>query len=75
LVNNNCKMIYHTIAKTISLPKMAIQNKDGLIYKKERGSQQFTRPTLRGSGIAQLVRTSNAEAHAVCIYTRNTENQ
>jgi len=37
--------------------------------QKERGSPSVTRPTTRGSGIAQLVRTSNAEAHAVCIYT------
>ena len=39
------------------------------IYKKSVSSS-FTRPTLRGSGIAQSVRTSNAEAHAVCIYTK-----
>jgi hypothetical protein len=39
------------------------------IYKKSV-SPSVTRPTLRGSGIAQLVRTSNAEAHAVCIYTK-----
>ena len=32
--------------------------------QKKRGNLPVTRPTHRGSGIAQLVRTSNAEAHA-----------
>ena len=36
--------------------------------QKERGILPVTRPTYRGSGIALIVRTSNAEAHAVCIY-------
>ena len=35
-----------------------------LYYMKKRGNLPVTRPTHRGSGIAQLVRTSNAEAHA-----------
>lgn len=33
-------------------------------YKKSVGDSLVTRPTLRGSGIAQQSRTSNAEAHA-----------
>ena len=32
--------------------------------QKERGILPVTRPTYRGSGIALIVRTSNAEAHA-----------
>ena len=39
-------------------------NDNMLIYKRSVGVLPVTRPTLRGSGIAQLVRTSNAEAHA-----------
>jgi hypothetical protein len=39
------------------------------IYKKSVGSSFVTRPTIRGSGIALSVETSNAEAHAVCICT------
>ncbi len=31
---------------------------------KKRGNLPVTRPTFRGSGIALIVRTSNAEAHA-----------
>ena len=41
--------------------------------QKERGILPVTRPTYRGSGIALIVRTSNAEAHAVCIYTTTIE--
>ena len=39
------------------------------IYAKSVGTLPVTRPTLRGSRIAQSDRTSNTEAHAVYVYT------
>ena len=48
---------------------MVVKHKLVTDIQKERGSPSVTRPTPRGSGIARIVRTSNAEAHAVCIYT------
>ena len=48
-----------------------------LLGKKEkRGNLLVTRPTHRGSGIALLVETSNAEAHAdMYINEHDTNNQ
>ena len=54
---------------TSTLPFARIYSKKTANIQKERGILPVTRPTSRGSGIAQSVRTSNAEAHAVCIYT------
>ena len=52
-----------------TLPFAQINSKKIADIQKERGILPVTRSTHRGSGIAQSVRTSNAEAHAVCIYT------
>ncbi len=46
-----------------------------LLGKKEkRGNLPVTRPTHRGSGIALLVETSNAEAHADMYINENDAN-
>ncbi len=64
------KFIHNPQKTLLRLPNKAVNNMMTAKIQKSVGILPVTRPTLRGSGIALSVRTSNAEAHA-CMYKRS----